>query len=205
MGDESDMRIDVLSQHYSETFMLLKEDVKKRDRLIIYILINVFLILIYMNAPTVVGDLINSFVGSRAGNLAYTPASKMIDESFIGTVLWFGLLCTTHTYFQTVLHIERQWSYLYKLENQLSRNFNNEAFIREGKYYKEHPRKFSSWTKFIFWVLFPLLLLTFIVFWLFFLFKNPDTLVGYKVIDSLISVSIVISICLYLWALHRKK
>ncbi|HLO13810.1 MAG TPA: hypothetical protein VK206_03205 [Anaerolineales bacterium] len=42
----ADTQLEVLSQHYSETFELLKNDAAKRDRLFLYILIVIFLLLL---------------------------------------------------------------------------------------------------------------------------------------------------------------
>jgi len=114
-------------------------------------------------------------------------------------------LSFSHTYFQLVLHIERQYNYVYQLETELSKKFFNEkAFIREGKHYKDHRRKFAKWTKFIFWMLFPALYFAFILFWLFFLFVRPDMAVGYRIINALIPISSLISMGFYLMALFWK-
>ncbi|RJP54222.1 MAG: hypothetical protein C4583_03245 [Anaerolineaceae bacterium] len=205
MSNDNDTKLEVLSNHYSETFMLLKEAVAKRDRLFLYMLTVIFIILLYMNTPTVVSSWINSFLGSQVGLDANNNPINVIDVSFIGAVFWFGLLSISHTYFQTVLHVERQWNYVYKLEGQLSAYFDDKAFIREGKHYRDQKRKFSSWTKFIFWNLSPTLLFVFVVFWLVFLFKESGAPIGYLAIDSLTSVSLLISMGLYLLALYKKK
>ncbi len=130
---------------------------------------------------------------------------QLIDISFIGTIFWIGFLSLSHTYFQTVIHVERQYDYVYKLENQLSKHFDEKAFIREGKHYRDNKRKFSSWTKIIFWILSPLLIFLFLFSWQLFQFRNLQTDLIYLVINSLISLSILISMGLYLWALYKKK
>jgi magnesium-transporting ATPase (P-type) len=99
----------------------------------------------------------------------------------------------------------KQYEYIYELEKCLGQYFDNRAFIREGNFYKKYKLMFSSWTKFIFWNLFPVMLTAFIVFWLVFLFTKSNAPIGYQIIDSLISLSILISEGLYLWALYKKK
>ena len=206
-----DIHLEILSSHYSETFSLLKSAVERRDRLFLYMLVVIFVMLLYLSAPNAMSDRLNSFVNSRVGSNSQAPLSNpaastnLIDTSFIGTILSLGLLALGHTYFQTVLHVEREYHYVYQLEDQLSPDFSDKAFTREGKHYKEYQRKFASWTKIIFWYLFPFLFLIFNIVWLVFLFTKSQAPIAYLAIDSLISVSILISLGFYLWALIRKS
>jgi hypothetical protein len=206
MSDSQDTRlIEVLSHHYSETFELLNKVVARRDRLFLYILLVIFILLLYMSSPAVMSDWINTFFNNqvnRSGNRDMTP---LIDVSVIGVVLLLGLLSLSHTYFQTVLHIERQYDYTYQLEKQLSSYFDDKAFIREGRHYRGYRRKFSSWTRFIFWYLFPLLYLAFILFWLWFLLTRSEAPFAFKLVDFAITLSILISLGLYLSAIVFKK
>ena len=201
--NNTDQHLEVLSAHYTETFLLLKSAVEKRDRLFLYILGVVFLLLIYMSAPAAVSDWLNLFINSRTGSGSST--TNLIEASFIGAILLLGLLSVSHTYFQTVLHVERQYDYVYQLEEQLCDYFGGKAFIREGAHYKKYKRKFSRWTKGIFWILFPLLYVVFLFFWSIFLFTKSQAPWGYKVVDSFIIASIVVSLALYLLALVKKQ
>lgn len=195
--------LSLLSAHYTETFSLLKLAVEKRDRLFLYILGTIFLLLLYMSAPSALGELLNSFIASQTG--AAPGGTTLVDVSFIGMILLLGLLSFSHTYFQTVLHIERQYNYVYELEEQLSRHFDGRAFIREGTHYKRNKRFFSRWTKFIFWFLFPLLYGIFIAAWLVFLFRQFPPFSLYWIVGLLITLGILISLSLYLVALVKKR
>jgi len=206
MSNENDIKlIEVLSHHYTETFDLLRSVVARRDRLFIYILLVIFGVLLYMSSPLLVSDWINSFFNKQIAGNTTTAIAPLIDVSVIGVVLLLGLLSLSHTYFQTVLHVERQYDYVYQLENELSRHFKDKAFIREGKHYRTYKRRFSSWTKFIFWYLFPILYLFFIVAWLVFLFTTSQTPLGYKFVDFAITASILVSLWLYLLAIIKQS
>jgi hypothetical protein len=211
MATEQNTHLEVLSAHYSETFSLLKSAVERRDRLFAYILAIILALLLYMRTPSAVGDWINQYLNKQAGQESPAeqtnplPRQDYIDDSFIGVILGIGLLSLSHTYFQTVLHIERQYSYVYQLEKQLSSSFDDKAFIREGKHYREHRRKFSSWTKAIFWYFFPLLFLAFIAIWSYFVITNPYMYPIYKVANGGIIVVTLISLGYYLWALLKKE
>lgn len=200
---ENDAHLEILSAHYSETFALLKSAVEKRDRLFLYILVVIFLLLVYMSAPSAVSDWLNLFISSRTGTNANTI--NLIEASFIGAILLLALLSISHTYFQTVLHIERQYDYVYQLEQQLSMYFDGKAFIREGEHYRKYKRRFSRWTKGIFWYLVPSLYVVFIAAWLVFLYTRSQAPVTYKIVDTLIAASILVSLSLYMLALTKKK
>jgi hypothetical protein len=202
MTETDVIKLQVLSGHYSETFELLRNDVGKRDRMFLYILVVVFLLLLYMSAPFALSEWLNSYMDNQIGS---SVSHKLVDASFVGLVLWIGLLSMSHSYFQIVLHIERQYNYVGQLERQLCKSFDGKAFIREGKHYQENRRNFSRWTKFIFWFLFPLLFLFFNIVWLFFLYSVLKPAVLYLIVDSIISVSVLVSLGFYLWALFKKQ
>jgi len=54
-------------------------------------------------------------------------------------------------------------------------------------------------------VLFPLLFLLFIIIWLIFLWGRSQAPFAYQIVDTLISLSILISLGFYLLALIKKK
>ena len=206
MSDTPDIKlIEVLSQHYSETFELLHKIVARRDRLFLYILLVIFVLLLYMSSPSVMSEWVNTFFNNQVNGAANPNMLPLIDVSVIGVVLLLGLLSLSHTYFQTVLHVERQYDYVYQLEQELSSHFAGRAFIREGDHYKKYRYRFSRWTIGIFWILFPSLFFLFIVYWLIFLYTQSQAPRIFIIVDSLITVSILISLCLYVWALMKKK
>ena len=199
-----DVRFQVLSAHYDATFAALKQDVARRDRLFLYILILISTALFYISAPDVLITLLTRFVEEQLGVDPAASPRLWIDASFVGTVLWFGLLTLVHTYFQTVLHVERRYSYIYHIENLLSETYGNQAFIREGQFYRAQRRKFSSWTRLIFWILFPFFLAIVIAYRLYNVFVAHIAVI-YIIANVLISVTMLVSLGLYLLALHRKK
>ncbi len=204
MALQDETRLEILSDHYNITFELLRKDSTRRDRLFLYLLILISVILFHMIAPDLVTELFTSFVEDQAGIEDTKAAAIAIDVSFIGAILWFGLLSLAHTYFQTVLHVERQYHYIHILEDQLSSYFGNQAFIREGRHYRSQRRKFSSWTKLIFWILFPALLTVVIGYRVYALLTFSAEAI-YLVANVLVTVSLLISLVLYLLALYKKK
>ncbi len=201
--DES-TKLEMLAKHYDQSFELQKESVTKRDRLFLYVLILVLLLLIYMLNPTLISDWANTFIRDRVIANQVSEA-ELLDVSFIGLILWFGLLSLVHTYFQTVLHVQRQYNYIYDIEKELSTYYESKAFTREGKHYRKFKLKFSSLTKFIYWNVFPAFLLFIIFSWQLFLIRTNAMPLSYKIIESIISIIILVSTYFYLLALYKKK
>lgn len=204
MAIDENTRLDMLSDHYNQTFGLQRDNVRRRDLLLLYILILIFVILLYILAPNALEDWINLFLANQINNQNHATTLVVIDVSFIGAILWFGLLSLSHTYFQTVLHVERQYAYIYALENQLSTYIDGKAFTREGEHYRQNKSRFSSLTKFIFWILFPVLLFVFVILWLVCLYTRSQAPVEYQIFDTAIAAILLASEGLYLLALYKK-
>lgn len=197
-----DSRLAMIVDHYNETFRMLKEDASRRDRLFGYVLLLMVLVLFHLFAPDVVARLVGTLVQAQTGLDDAAGVESVLDVSFIGALMWFGLLTLTHTYFQTVLHVERQYDYLYRLEERLAQYFEGEAYTREGSHYYRHRYLFSRWTKAIFWLLFPFFLLAVILYRLWTLFSlslSP----AYFWVMFLIALALLVSTILYLLALYR--
>ena len=100
---------------------------------------------------------ISKWIGKNVGE------KVVINTSFIRGIIWFVLLSLVIRYCQTTTLIERQYSYLHKLEEELS-SFNQSevAFTREGKSYLKNYPKFSDWVYWLYTWSCPTLLLTFV-------------------------------------------
>ncbi len=199
-----DARLTLMVGHYNETFKMLKQDAARRDRLFLYILLLLVGVLFHMLAPDVVTGLLGRLVQAQTGLDDAAGVTDVLDVTFIGVMLWFGLLSLAHTYYQTVLHVERQYDYLYQLETRLSDYFEGQAFTREGAHYRAHRYLFSSWTKMIFWVLFPLFLLLVVSYRLRTLIASPGSPMYFWVM-ILITTALLVSTGLYLLALYRQR
>ena len=128
-----------------------------------------------------------------------------IDITFIGSIIWFGLLSLVVRYFQTVVHIERQYKYIHQIEEQLSAEYANKVFTREGKSYLNDYPLFSSWAWILYTIVFPALLIVLVI------AKVVGEICQAGRISLLISVNvaialfIVLSTLFYLLLVHFKK
>lgn len=148
-----DTKFQILYDHYKDTFAHIQDFLKLRDRFFFLILFLVTLMLFQMYSPTESGETISAFVAKQL------ELKNPLDISFLGSILWFGLLGLIIRYFQTVVHLERQYEYIHKLEEQISPNYDNKAFTREGKFYLSDYPLFSKWTSILYTIIFPILLI----------------------------------------------
>ena len=107
MIDES-TKFQVLADHYNETFKVQREVSARRDRLFLFLLILLAVILFQLSAPNLVERIVDQYINHLVpSGIDGDPIN--IDFPFVVTLIWFGLLGLVHTYFQTVLHVERQY------------------------------------------------------------------------------------------------
>ena len=107
MGDG---RLSVLHAHYVDTFAHITAHLKTRDRLFMFLLVVVGIMLFQIAAPDDFGTAATALIAERVG------LKNGIDVHFIGSLVWFVLLALLIRYYQTVVHIERQYEYIHGLE-----------------------------------------------------------------------------------------
>ena len=195
----TDTKLQLLAEHYKNTFDFLQSKLKQRDRVFLFVLVILILMLFQINAPQESEDMIFQLISSKL------DISTQMDMSFIQSIIWFGLLADTLKYFQLVVFIERQYDYLHQLEKQLSEEYEGKAFTREGKsYLKDYP-EILSWASYLYTVLFPLILMFICGFKIGRELKTFGFQQATYWFNTVICLIITISVALYLAALHHKK
>ncbi len=194
-----DAKLQLLHDHYKDTFFYIQEYIKLRDRLFLFILIVVTLMLFQVHSPSEFGEAVSQFITKKL------ELKSPINITFIGSILWFGLLSLVIRYFQTVVHIERQYKYIHQIEEQLSAEYANKVFTREGKSYLNDYPLFSSWAWILYTIVFPTFLVGLVI------VKIVGEICQAGSISLLISVNvtialfIVLSTLFYLLLVHFKK
>jgi len=194
-----DVKLEILAEHYKDTFFHIQEYLKLRDRLFLLILIVATLMLFQIYSPAESGETFSQLIIKKL------ELKSSIDITFIGSIIWFALLSLVVRYFQTVVHIERQYAYIHQLEKIISTEYGSKVFTREGKsYLKDYPL-FSSWAWILYTIVFPALLLLLVVCKI-----NSDihqaTCVSFLVaVNTAIALLIVLSTVFYLLQVHFRK
>ena len=82
-----------------------------------------------------------------------------IGLSFFQCTIWIAITYTLVRYFQTMIHIERQYKYIAVIEQEVSRQLEWPSFDRESNsYLKNYPKALDLIHVFYTWII-PLLLI----------------------------------------------
>lgn len=154
MAISGDKKLEILNDHYKDTFSHLLNYLKRRDRLFFYLLVVLAIMFLQVVAPDEPQLVISKWIEKNVGE------GGAINTSFIRGIIWFVLLSLVLRYFQTTVFVERQYAYLHKLEQELSfLSLSGVAFTREGKSYLKNYPKLSDWADVLYTWVFPGLLL----------------------------------------------
>ena len=194
-----DKKVEILHEHYIDTFNHIRNAVNQRDRYFAYILIIVTIMLLQVVAPKDTDSAIGKLVAEKLS------LSGTFSLSVIGTILWFVLLGFVIRYYQTVIFLERQYKYIHSVEALLAENYGGAAFTREGKSYLSDYPPFSKWTWLLYTIVFPLLLVLILALKLMTEFCRVSIINWQVAFDTLTFGLICVSVVLFLISLHRNK
>ena len=192
-------KITLLAGHYKDTFDFQKENLKKRDRLFLLSLISTCLMLFIIYTPSEAFSLMSDFLKSKFS------LQSNINLLFMQSIIWFSMLAVVIKYFQAVIFIDRQYSYLHKIEAIISPAFESQSFNREGKSYLNDYPKFLNWAGFLYTLIFPIILLvvsSIKIITEFISFGSKEPLIYF---DLCAFVFMLISIVLYQYEMHVKN
>lgn len=199
MQPSDDARLQALHAHYLDTFAHIQATLRQRDRLFLFILILISVMLLQMVAPEESERAISEVVGAKLG------LSTPLDISVLGSVIWFALLALVVRYFQAVVHLERQYDYIHDVEDQLSRSFDGKAFTREGQAYLGNYPLFSRWTWVLYTILFPGLLIAVLGLKLGTEVYRSETFGLRIAFDAVAFAAVFVSTVLYLALVHFRR
>lgn len=193
-------KISIIYDHYKDTCSIIREGVKRRDRLMIFVVLALGFLAFQIISPITSNVLVNDFVNFKFG------LNLKLDLTIIGNVAWVLLLILTVRYFQVAVFVERQYSYVHKLENSLNKESGENVITREGKSYLDKYPIFSDWMWVLYTIIFPLLLLAVSTAKIIGEIKIVcvDGLSSSTFLNVIIFILLAISIILYLIVIHKK-
>ncbi|WP_455809196.1 hypothetical protein [Clostridium butyricum] len=205
-----------LYDHYKDTITYLKKDIDKRDKITRYL----FLVLILysltefkqIDSSSVFNDLCKKYLG----------ISLNINYVLITTIILFCIFTCTIKYFQMCMNIEKQYSYIHKIESDLNHICGQNLISREGYSYLEDYPLFSAFLHRIYMFFLPLALVILMFVKSYYIFillissinissgKNfTCILLEHSIIISfinlIISLSTILTTVLYLLFIYRDK
>lgn len=122
--------LDVLYDHYKETFSLSKEAQARRNRSFIVLCVLEAFSFFLLVRPEKAFELIIDGINKEL------DATLQLSDTIIQTLLWLLIAYAMIRYIQDMLYIERQYIYLDKLEKEISHSIY--VFKREGDNYQRY-------------------------------------------------------------------
>jgi len=156
---EINKSLEILHDHYKETFAYIREREKQRDRLFLIAIGLLGLLFLEVQFPSEIQTLLQTIKSpTLVINISILPVS------IITSVTWTILLILVLRHCQVSITIERQYKYLHKLEDVIGgffQKFSGDAFIyhREGKAYLKNYPVFSKAVWIFYTILFPLIVI----------------------------------------------
>ena len=143
-------KCELLYDHYKDTFAIIENRIVSRNRHFVILFVIVVLQFLFAVSPLSIGTLLSAIVRE---NYKIDISEQMVT---IQCFLWILLLYFTTRYYQTVIHIEKQYKYIETLEATLSAEIGI-PFEREGNYYLQNYPKISDMIDFLYKWVFPIM------------------------------------------------
>ena len=125
--------IEVLYDHYKDTFEQQKRYLAKRDHLTVLLMILAILLIGLIFDPNYISIKLNTIINAQVNNLVFDFESR-----HTGLIIAF-LRCSLK-YYMIVLQIEKMYKYLDQCETSLCAGYTEFKINREGAYYlKSYP------------------------------------------------------------------
>lgn len=144
--------INLLYDHYKDTFSRIRERERQRDRLFLIVLVLLGLLLLQLNHSLLLQETLTEVTLAGAKfNLSNVPTPILLSTS------WIFLVVILLRYYQVVVHIEKQYDYLHPLEKRLSKMVGEKGSIeRESSGYTTRKAfLFRHWAWIFYTLLFP--------------------------------------------------
>jgi len=136
-------RLEVLHDHYKESFSYIREKERERDRLFLILIALFALLALEIQYPI-------NFRGA-VGTLSFLGIELNVDAlplpAFL-TATWVIVLVITLRYCQASTNVGRKYKYLHMLENKISADLkDDELYHREGSAYRAQYPLLSWWAE----------------------------------------------------------
>lgn len=186
-----------LNNHYSETCEIQRSAIKERNKLfVILCLITGLLFLLIISKDETVFSLNNLLNEKWALNFTFS-------STIMQSLCWIFFLYFSMRYIQSNVYIERQYDYIHKLEQTISKK-GDFLFEREGKAYLYEYPFVSNYIDFIYkWVLPMVFLVTTIIKIVLEIVNDYNISIYFNILIALFNIVLWISYILFLKKKHN--
>lgn len=144
-------RIEILYDHYKESCELARKNEVTRNKLFIVLCILLGLLFLFSYDSNSILGLIQSWIrGSYNCDL-------MFSSNIIQAILWIVLFIVTLRYLGLNINLDRSYSYIHKLENEINEEGTKITVTREGKSYLNNYPILNNITYYSYRVILPII------------------------------------------------
>lgn len=190
--------LDVLYDHYKETFNLSKEAQSRRNKsFLVLCILEAFSFLVLIR-PEKAFELILDGINAEL------DMTLQVSNTIVQTMLWLLITYVMIRYIQDMLYVERQYVYLNKLEKAISNSMTINIFSREGDNYVHNYPMVLNIIDLFYKMLMPIFFLIINVVRIYeeWLIENDITIA--LVCDTVLCIVISIIIWFYFFEIHSK-
>lgn len=193
----TDIKLNILHDHYKESFLYIRDREKQRDRLFLFIIALIGILFLEIQYAEIFPNIFKS-INLESFNLNLSTIPIFVFLSITWTYLFVLIL----KYCQIAIGIEKQYEYLHILEKKISNIFNDkEIYSREGRAYLKNYPIFSEFAWIFYVLIFPIIAILSTALLLYFEWNMENTVCYHLIYDSLLVLGVAFSFILYrIWS-----
>ncbi len=193
----NDIKLNILHDHYKESFLHIRDREKQRDRLFLFIIALIGILFLEIQYVEIFPNIFKN-INLESFNLDLSTVPIFVFLSITWTYLFILVL----KYCQIAISIERQYEYLHILEKKISNIFNDkEIYSREGRAYIKNYPIFSEFAWIFYVLIFPIIVILSTALLLYFEWNMENTVYYHLIYDSLLVLGVALSFILYrIWS-----
>jgi hypothetical protein len=201
MAASEDKKLEILHDHYRESFLYIYDREKQRDKLFLIIIALVGVVFLEVQYSVIFGSTIKTIK-----LIFFELDLSVMPIAIFLSVTWTYLFVIVLKYCQLSILIERQYDYLHKLEDRISNFFGDLiAYCREGRAYLDNYPLFSDLAWIFYVAIFPIIIILSIGL-LIYREQNSVVVPYYHLLyDIFIACGIIIAFILYRISLIKKS
>lgn len=189
-------KVELLYDHYKETFSRIKESLNDRNHFFVMVFIMVAVQFLFATSSDTISSVIIAFIKEKY------KIDISAQMSIIQSLLWLILLYLTMRYYQINVYVERQYNYIHSLEKDITKEADIEFDRESGDYLSNYP-KMNSFMDILYKWIFP------IIYCLIICYKIIVEYIVSKfslllILNTILFVSCLTLTILYLMFLHGK-
>ena len=193
MSIDDNTKLEVLHDHYKESFLHIHEREKQRDRLFLFVIALIGVLFLEIQYS----DVFSNVLGNIKLEFVELDISIMPISIFL-SVTWTYLFVIILKYCQSSILIERQYEYLHHMEDKISQLFGDQSvYCREGRAWLNKYPLFSNMVWIFYILLFPIIIILLVGLIIYLESYKIEAPLYHLIYDLLLAMGVIMSVIFY--------